>query len=64
MKFTAETDPIVKFMARNNMVYSRQNYLECLFAFDGVPDELEAEVEASLPSDLRKGEPGDWEEIE
>ena len=62
---TEPADPIVRFMAKNNMRYDRQTYLECLFAFDCVPEVIDPEIEAGLPTDLRlKHSPGDWEEIE
>jgi len=61
MKFTEDTDFIVRFMAAHNMVYSRQNYLECLFAFDGVPDQIDIETELSLPADLQLSPPEEFE---
>jgi hypothetical protein len=42
---------------------TRENYLDVLFM--GTPPEvLDAEQEAALPEEFRRGEPGDWEEFE
>jgi hypothetical protein len=56
-------DRVLEFMQRNKIPATRENYLDV--AFMGTPpDVLDAEEEAELPTEFRRGEPGDWEDIE
>jgi hypothetical protein len=54
---------IFEFMDAHQIERTRENYLDVLFM--GTPPEvLDAEEEAELPEEFRRGEPGDWEEFE
>jgi hypothetical protein len=54
---------ILHFMHQHNIPLTRENYLDV--AYMGTPPEhLDAEEEAELPPQFRRGEPGDWEEFE
>ena len=56
-------DCVVEFMQRNKIPMTRENYLNLAYMGDP-PELLDAEGEAELPAEFRRGEPGDWEEFE
>jgi hypothetical protein len=54
---------IFEFMDAHRIERTRENYLDVLFM--GTPPEvLDAEEEAALPEEFRRGEPTDWLEFE
>ena len=56
-------DIVLEFIEKHGLERTRETYLEVLF-FGTVPEEIGAEIEAEIPPEFRKGEPGDWEEFE
>jgi hypothetical protein len=58
-QFSTDCDEITRFMARHDIPYTRQNYLDVIF-LGSVPDEIDPELEFSLPADLQLEPPEEF----
>jgi hypothetical protein len=54
---------IFEFMDAHRIRRTRENFIDICF-MGTPPEQLDAEEEAELPKEFRRGDPGDWEEFE